>query len=296
MQVGRLRGLGFLLAALAFARHAAAANVNEFSNFSLTSGSMTVLPGRLYIPPEAAINPSEPRPLVVFLHGAGEAGSNNSAQVNANIDNLLAEAKRRGAFLYAPQSAGSWAGAVTTDRVMTMVDRALAEQNVDSTRLYVTGLSNGGGGAWNILSRYADRFAAGVPICGVTPASGFAPARLLDQAVWAFHARNDATVSVATSRNVISSLLAAGQKSPPTYPTTTAPDFLFTSPDFDLRYTEYRLGGHGIWGQVYNTPTMYDWLFAHATAVPEPTTAALATAGLALGVLLRARRWRQLSQ
>lgn len=61
------------------------------------------------------------------MHGAGESGTNNAAQVNGNIDNLLAEAKRRGAFLYAPQTNGGWSSATILDRVASMLDRALAE-------------------------------------------------------------------------------------------------------------------------------------------------------------------------
>jgi hypothetical protein len=61
-------------------------------------------------------------------------------------------------------------------------------------------------------------------------------------------------------------------------PVTT--DFSFVSSALDLRYTEYRTGGHGIWGRVYNTPSMYEWLFAHTTSVPEPGSIGLAAAAL----------------
>ncbi len=56
--------------------------------------------------------------------------------------------------------------------------------------------------------------------------------------------------------------------------TTLTADFKFDSPLLDLHYTEYRTGGHGIWGQVYNTTAMYNWMFAHV-AVPEPASAVL---------------------
>jgi predicted peptidase len=255
------------------ADRAVAANPAEFQVFSLTSGTSTLLPGRIYAPPAASMSP---RPLILFLHGAGESGTNNTLQVNGNIDNLLAEAKRRDAFLYAPQTNATWAGATTTDRVMSMIDRALGEFNVDASRLYVTGLSMGGGGTWNILNRYGERFAAGVPICAVSPATDFNPANLLDESIWAFHARTDGTVSVTTSRNVVNRIRAAGGEAPWTFPTNADPlEPEFTSPTIDLKYTDYRLGGHGIWGRVYNTPAMYEWMFARTT-VPEPTGLILA--------------------
>jgi predicted peptidase len=263
-----------------------AANPNEFAVFSLTEGASTLLRGRLYVPPEAS-NP-EPRPLILFLHGAGESGANNTAQVNANIDNLLREAKRRGAFLYAPQTNNGWGNALTNSRVMAMIDQALANYNVDDERLYVTGLSMGGGGTWNILHDYGDRFAAGVPICAVAPNTGYQVANLVDEPIWAFHARNDGTVSVNTTRTVFNNLLAADGQGPPTYLTTRdLVDSHFASSVRDIQYTEYYTGNHGIWGRVYNTPAMYDWMFAHA--VPEPSAAA--AMGIALAALVpRLRR------
>jgi len=138
---------------------AEAADVNDFVDFSTD-----LLPGRLYVPPEAA-DPATARPLILFLHGAGETGSDNVSQVNGNIDNLLDTAKQRGAFLYAPQATSfSWTDVDRTSSVMTMIDQAFAEQNADPSRLYVTGLSMGGGGTWSVLNRFADRIAAAVPI------------------------------------------------------------------------------------------------------------------------------------
>lgn len=243
-----------------------AANINDFINFSDTS-----LPGRLYVPPQAA---TEPRPLIVFLHGAGESGSNNTAQVNGNIDNLLAAAKARGAYLYAPQTSVGWNSATVIDRVMSMVERASAEQNVDELRFYATGLSMGGGGTWNIINRHGDQFAAAAPICAVLPATGYSAANLAEVPTWAFHAKNDSTVSYTTTRSVIANMLATTGEAPPTYPSRATADFLFQSTTLDLRHTEYASGGHGIWGKVYNTPALYDWMFAHAL-VPEPSTGAL---------------------
>lgn len=79
-----------------------AASITDFADFSLRdSAGNDVLPGRIYVPPEASLDPSTPRPFLLFLHGAGEDGTNNTSQINSNIDNLLAEAKLKGAYLYA---------------------------------------------------------------------------------------------------------------------------------------------------------------------------------------------------
>jgi predicted peptidase len=260
-----------LLAIMTCAAWTRAANVGDFLDFSIRpSRGQVLLAGRLYAPPAA---PTNLRPLIVFMHGSGESGNNNTAQVNFNIDNLLSEAKRRGAFLYAPQAPSSWSSLETLSLVTTMIDRAVAEHNVDPRRVYVTGLSMGGGGAWNMLNHYGERFAAGVPICGISPTTGYLPAKLFDEPIWAFHARDDSVVNVATSRNVINGILAANGDPPPTYlELTNYVDFQFSSPSLDLRYTEFYGGEHGIWSRVYNTPAMYDWLFSQAS-VPEPNSA-----------------------
>ena len=243
-----------------------AANINDFTNFSDPS-----LPGRLYVPPQAATGP---RPLIVFLHGAGESGSNNTAQVNGNIDNLLAAAKARGAYLYAPQTAIGWSSSTIIDRVMSMVERASMEQNVDELRLYATGLSMGGGGTWNLVNRHADRFAAAAPICAVLPTTGYSAANLAEVPTWAFHAKDDGTVPYTTTRSVIASMLATTGEAAPAYPARPTANFNFQSSTLDLRHTEYVTGGHGIWARVYNQADFHNWMFAHAL-VPEPSAALL---------------------
>jgi predicted peptidase len=264
-----------LLAIAALPLEADCANVNDFIDFSLrsTNGAL-LLPGRLYVPPEAA-GTAASRPLIVFLHGAGESGTNNIAQINQNIDNLLAEAKERGSFLYAPQTNSGWNPMTITSHAMTMIERALVEQNVDGSRLYVTGLSMGGGGVWNMLNRFPDRFAAGVPIAAVSPSTDFLAANMFDDAIWAFHARNDTVVSMNTTRNVVSGILRAAREPIPSFPpsTDTTTLYHFDSTRFDLHYTEPGTGGHGIWTPVYAYEPMYNWLFAHA--IPEPSTLAL---------------------
>lgn len=266
------------------------------------------------MPPAAT---TSPRPCIVFLHGGGEAGTNNTSQINGNIDNLLAEAKRRGAYLYAPQSTTNWSSATLSTNVMTMIGQAKTTQNVDADRLYVTGLSNGGGGTWNMLNRYPGKFAAAIPICGVTPASDFVPSRILDEPVWAFHARNDTVVSVSVSRGVVNNLLGAAQEPLPTYPAAgSTSDFFISNPDLathrviedlfrqaggvpeylipgsglDLMYYELATGGHGIWPAVYSFPAVYDWLFSHTTAVPEPAGVVMFVAGAIFFVNIARRR------
>ena len=312
--------IGVLATFVLIPRIAPAANVADFIDFSLRNASnQVILPGRLYVPPEAASDPTTPRPFILFFHGAGEDGTNNLSQINGNIDNLLAEAKRRGAFLYAPQTTNNWSSTTLTTNVMTMIGQAETTRNVDPHRLYVTGLSNGGGGTWNMVSRYPGVFAAAVPIAGVSPSADFTPSRLLGEPIWAFHARNDGTVSVSVSQNTVNRILITDLQTLPSYPAASSThDFFISNPDLashrtiedlirsgggvseflipgshlDLMYYEFTTGGHGIWPTVYASPPVYDWLFAHSTAVPEPAALAMLLMGAVFFSTFARRRGR----
>lgn len=251
-----------LSAALAVSPLAGAANVSDFLNFS-----HPLAPGRLYVPPES-VDPANPRPLILFLHGAGETGTDNLSQINSNIDNLLQGAKDNGAFLYAPQATTfTWADSTRTANVMSMIDQALLDFNVDPNRLYVTGLSMGGGGVWNMLNRFHDRFAAGVPIAAVSPGGDFDPANLVGKPTWAFHARDDGVVSAIATRNVVNAVLSAASAPLINYPSGNLSHLSTTEYRNDIvgtNQTEWPFGGHGIWGPVYDIPEMYDWMFSQS--------------------------------
>jgi predicted peptidase len=278
------------MALLAPGLPASAANVNDFLVYNfLGNNSNILLPGRLYVPTAYASDPATPRPLILFLHGSGESGTNNTSQVNGNIDNLLAAAKARDAFLYAPQTNAGWGSSSILGNAMSMIDRAISDYRVDTNRIYVTGLSMGGGGAWTFLNQFHDRVAVTVPICAVPPAPDFDFEELLDEPLWAFHGRFDSTVSATYTRNVIDTFLTIADQPLPTYPPLNSfgPNVQFDFPPLDLHYTDWR-GGHDIWGPVYNTSELYNWMFTHG-AIPEPTSLALAF--IALGAF-SARRVR----
>ena len=274
-----------------------AANIADFSDYTLRNSSgQVLLPGRLFTPPEAASDLNSPRPLMIYLHGGGARGSDNVAQIAQTPDYMLDEAKNRGAFLYVPQTADTWASTTMVDYVMTMIDRAIAEKNADADRLYATGYSNGGGGVWSLLSRNDGRFAAAFAMSGIMPASGFNPANLLGTAILTLHARDDATVPVARTRTVVNGILAAAGAPLPSYPPTGSTlVFLASNPyfafhrdvaasmppgsalfsiarsDLDLMYLEAPDGGHtGLLGAFYS-PDVYSWLFDHSRITPEPT-------------------------
>ena len=314
-----------LLPIVAIGRPSQAANVADFADYTLrSSAGQVLLPGRLYIPPEASSDPA-PRPLMVFLHGGGAIGSDNLAQLAHVPDPMLDEAKRRGAFLYAPQTPSGWGTFTMVDRAMTMINRAVSELRADAHRIYAAGYSNGGGGTWNLLSRNRDRFAAAIAVSAVAPAAGFNAANLLKTAIIAVHARDDATVPVARTRSVVGGILAAAGQTPVNYSLATSTQNLFVSnpsvefhrlvvegqepgsavnyfiqrPDLDLLYIDSPAGGHtGLLGLFY-APVLYEWMFSHSRAVPEPGGTAMCFAagcGCAARLNRKRRRGRDLAE
>lgn len=281
--VATVAGFALLLPSVALA-----ASANEFEVFNYdrygdgAAAGANDLPGRLYVPDD--YDPSKSYALVTFFHGHGERGSahngdgdgyDNTAQVNGNIDNLLAAAKEHDFLLYAPQTWNGW----DSDKLHIAVAqvRTIAEQyNVDTGRLYVTGLSMGGGGTWDTLSAYPHVFSAAAVICGVTNIGGRTkPDQLTDIPIWAYHAVNDGTVGVGTTRNMVNrirqakglpnlSFPLAGNDGSPYYNNgTTFYD------DGTLRYTEYPSGNHFIWGWAYGEDQLYDWMLSHARDIPD---------------------------
>jgi predicted peptidase len=135
-----------------------------------------------------------------------------------------------------------------------------------------------------MLSRFPERFAAGVPICAVWPTGDFDAVEVGEIPIWAFHARDDSVVPVQATRDVINALLSVAGEPLPMYPplppTPVTSDFNYASTELDLKYSEYRFGGHGIWGRVYFNPGLYEWMFARST-IPEPASALTALVALA---------------
>ncbi|MCY2931929.1 MAG: alpha/beta hydrolase-fold protein [Planctomycetota bacterium] len=267
----------------AFTPAAASPDLSKSLAFTYNDGAGHTMPYRLFLPP-GWNTPGAEFPLVLFLHGAGERGSDNVSQVNSHIDGLIAATQGSyPAYVLAPQVASnqqwvniSWsvgsytnANAPSISPSMTMamhiLQDTLAARNVDPDRVYVTGLSMGGYGAWDAIARYPKTFAAAVPMSGggnTDTASSIA-----DIPIWAFHGSADGVVPVSGSRNMINAIKAAGG-----------------SP----LYTELAGADHVIWAPIYNdaSNTLYPWMFSQST--PEPATLfTLVAAGL---TLLRKRR------
>lgn len=205
----------------------------------------------------ATKEPGKLYPLVLFLHGAGERGTNNSSQLRHGIIPILegAEALNQPVFLIAPQcpTGRYWSpinkntGGLAEpdqpnalmDAVLALVDETAKTQPVDTQRIYVTGISMGGYATWDVLARQPKKFAAAIPICGGGDSSK--AERFVDVPLWAFHGEADPVVPVKTTRDMISALEKAGGKPKVTY---------------------YPNVEHDSWTKTYSNPEVIQWLFA----------------------------------
>nr|WP_309697769.1 prolyl oligopeptidase family serine peptidase [Armatimonas sp.] len=173
-------------------------------------------------------------PLLLFLHGSGEAGD------NLDLVKVHGPWKLAKDFLIvAPQNpVDDW---WRPEQVLTLVADLEKKYRLDNSRLYLTGLSLGGYGTWATALLAPKRFAAIVPICGAgDPADA---ARLTELPTWAFHGQKDDAVPVRHSQEMIAALRKSGAT--------------------EARLTLYPEAGHDAWSATYANPTLYSWLLSH---------------------------------
>ena len=195
-------------------------------------------------------------PLILFLHGSGECGADNLRQIKVGLPSLMAVLLKQPepVIVLAPQcQSGNWwihklardanyaAAKVPTGSMevaLSLCHNMVASGLADPDRLYITGLSLGGFGAWDAIQRETTLFAAAIPICGGGDIRRVQPIKKLP--IWVFHGRDDKNVSVDCSRRMVESLKLAGNRS--------------------VRYTEYEHAAHDVWDRAYSDPEVIVWL------------------------------------
>ena len=200
-------------------------------------------------------------PLIVFMHGAGERGTDNAAQLRHGVTELVnwLDAHEKGYRLIAGQVPNGkrwvevdWSAASHTmpsepSETMALqlefIDKLLADPRTDKSRVYATGISMGGSGTWDIFCRRPDVFAAGIPICGGADVAQVP--KIAGLPIWTFHGSADSAVPVCRSRNMVSALWAAGS---------------------NAHYREYPDAGHNVWTRTYRDGEVLAWFFKQRKA------------------------------
>lgn len=179
---------------------------------------------------------AEKFPLILFLHGSGERGA-NLAQVKRHGPPKLVEEGMDLPFVVVSPQLSLDNQKFDPHALAALLDAVQKLHRIDETRIYLTGLSMGGGGSWQLAALQPDRFAAVVPICGYTDARD--GAKLKRVAVWAIHGDIDGAVPFSETEQMVDAVRTVGG---------------------DAKFTIYHGGGHDVWTSTYGMPEFYEWL------------------------------------
>ena len=193
----------------------------------------------LSLPPGYEADAAKKWPLIVFLHGAGESGSDlDKVKIHGPPKLIAAGSFDHPCIVVSPQCPGrGW----NADMLGALIDDICRQYRVDEDRIYLTGLSMGGFGTWALAAARPERFAAIAPICGGgNPVDAI---KLRGLPIWVFHGEKDNVVPLAASQAMVTALEALGQKD-------------------NVKFTIYPGVGHDSWTATYDDPEFYRWLFA----------------------------------
>ena len=180
----------------------------------------------------------KPFPLLLFLHGAGERGSDLEKVTTHSPPKLIKQGKKFPFIVISPQcKKNSWWDANALD---AMLDQIIKTHAVDESRVYCTGLSMGGFGTWSLGGINPDRFAAFAPICGGGRWSD--AFQMWKKPVWVFHGDADKVVPLEESERMVKALRQRGGKP---------------------KFTIYKGVNHDSWTETYNNPKLYQWFLSH---------------------------------
>ena len=192
----------------------------------------------LFLPQDYGKDAGRKWPLMIFLHGSGERGSDvNKVKVHGP-PKVVAQKKDFPFVLVSPQcpEGKGW----EPEEVVALLDEIQAKFKIDPDRVYLTGLSMGGFGTWETATQYPDRFAAIAPVCGGGRPS--VAGRLKGVPAWVFHGEKDDIVPIKRSEEMVEALKAAGG---------------------NVQFTRYPDAGHDSWTVTYDNPKLYDWFLQH---------------------------------
>ncbi len=198
------------------------------------------LPYLLFLPKHYEEDPTKRWPLILFLHGSGERGSDPNKIKKYGLPKLLEENPNLPFIVVSPLCPAGLHWTFLLKSINNLLDHLLTQHQADSQRIYLTGISMGGYGAWYLSMAYPDRFAAVVPICG-----GGDPRKvnlIKHLPIWVFHGGQDYVVPLKESEIMVSALRKAGS---------------------NVKFTIYPEAGHDSWTETYANPELYEWFLQH---------------------------------
>lgn len=176
-------------------------------------------------------------PLVLFLHGSGERG-NDLEKVKINGIPKLVEAGKKFPFILVSPQAHANEGWESKD-LMRLMQSLQKKYRIDEDRLYLTGLSMGGYGSWDMAIKYPGLFAAVIPVCGGGDSSKVWLLR--NTPTWVFHGAKDDAVPLKASQEMVDALRHHNPS---------------------VKFTVYPDAGHDSWTAAYQTDSLYTWMLS----------------------------------
>jgi predicted peptidase len=230
------------------------AQTERFSRNIFANGKGDTLKYRAIYPD---YNKTHRYPLVIFLHGSGERGNDNEAQLQWGVMNFATDQAltMHPAIIIAPQCPEDQEWSYTDDEnqaeihfrdvpskpmelLHQLIRQIIKDALVDTNRIYITGLSMGGYGTYDAITRYPDLFAAAIPVCGGGDTSKAAVFAHIP--IWIYHGSEDPVVDPLLSVEMANALIKAG-----------AHPGLTLCPEF----------GHFSWLAAYSDPLLIEWMF-----------------------------------
>lgn len=178
-------------------------------------------------------------PLIFFLHGSGERG-NYLPLVKKHGPPRICEERRDFPFIVVSPQLSADNQFYDPQALAALLDSIVDKYSIDKDRIYLTGLSMGGGGSWHLAALQPDRFAAVAPICGWTDPRD--AVKMKNLAIWTIHGDADGAVPFMETEQMVDALRNAGA---------------------DVKFTIHHGGGHDTWTSTYDSPEFYEWLLRH---------------------------------
>jgi len=175
------------------------------------------------------------RPFIFFLHGAGERGKNIELVKKHGPLKLIAQNKNLPFIIAAPQCIENMRWNI--EELNILLDKIISKYNIDTKRIYLTGLSMGGFGTWEMAIKFPNKFAAIIPVCG--GGDPIKVCKIKDLPIWVFHGAKDNIVPLSKSEEIVTALKECGG---------------------NPKFTIYPDAEHDSWTETYNNPQIYEWL------------------------------------
>ncbi|MGG4167834.1 prolyl oligopeptidase family serine peptidase [Rossellomorea vietnamensis] len=214
----------------------------------------------LYVPDSFQQNGSQKWPLILFLHGAGERGDDIELVKKHGVSKVVEDQKEFPFIVVSPQCPADSYWVNELEALSAMLDEIIGKCSINPARIYLTGLSMGGIGAWHLAITNPKRFAALAPVCGAIsiPQGRLEELQITnnvnqlfeglkkikDLPVWAFHGDADDIVPIKEAQKVIRKLKVNGG---------------------NAKLTVYKGVSHDSWTETYENEQLYKWFLNQHT-------------------------------